>query len=177
MLKNYWLKVLFLLGLLALVGCLPAPAPVLDISKTDTEFCMTQEGLEKIQQEYFNKGIAAGCPFDVKLNNPTYAQLQQFLKDNKALTECQGNCVERAIDLNDAADEAGWNSYVVLLNDMSGKGHVITAFNTKDKGLIYIEPQTLWEVKVEKNFDYSENYRSHGWNFPPFVIEQIGVLR
>ena len=170
---------LFLLGLLAL-GCVPAPAPDLgiDLSKPGAELCMTVDGLQAEKDKAFAAGQLAGCKADVVLMNPTYSQLQKFLTDNQALKMCEGNCIDHVRDLAEAANRAGWEMDIVLLNFKEGPtGHVLGAFQTKDKGIVFIESQTLWEVKVAIGYDYALNFTQHNWDFPPSKIRQVGIIR
>lgn len=175
MASKLWLIAVIALVLVGSLVCLPTHLDTddvgIDLSKAEGTVCISVEEYQQL------KG-GATCRFDVELCYPTYAQLQQFLKDNNALTLCEGNCVDHAVDLSECAFKNGWAMYIVLLNAEEIKtGHVIGAFHTKDKGLIFIEPQTLWEVKVEIGYDYSQNFKSHNWDFPTFTIKQIGILK
>lgn len=169
------------------LGCVPAPAPDLgiDLSKPDAELCMTVDGLQAEKDKAFAAGQLAGCKADVVLNNPTYSQLQQFLTDHQTLTMCEGNCIDHVRDLAEAANRAGWEMDIVLLNfEETGTGHVLGAFQTKDKGIVFIESQTLWVVTVAIGYDYVLNYTSRNWSFsakdgfqPAYTIKQIGIIR
>lgn len=164
-------------------GCLSAPATPLEVTDIDlkldngTEICTTVEYLDAMKAEAYKAGQLSGCQADIVLSNPTYTQLQQFLADNQALRMCEGDCIDHTIDLNEAAIKDGYAMLVVLLNGHeAGTGHVIGAFQT-DKGLIFIESQTLWEVEVKVGKDYADNFHKHGWDFPTLVIKKIGILR
>ncbi len=178
-------RILLLLSLLVVcAGCFPAPPQALTAKSislgdnTTAEICTTVVQLEAMKVQAYESGRLAGCKADIVLNNPTYAQLQQFLKDNQTLTMCEGNCVERTKNLAECAFNYGWEMYVVLLNaEEEYTGHVIGAFQTKDKGMVFIESQTLWEMKVELGYDYSLNWKAHNWSFPKFTIKQIGIIR
>ena len=108
--------------------------------------------------------------YAVQLDNPTYVQMVEFLKRD-ACERCGENCVDRAECLVKSAYAAGYECYVVTLNDTDGNGHVIVAFNTTDRGFIYIEPFYDLEVTVEIGKDYGEQL-----NEPGFIVEQIGVF-
>ncbi len=181
---------LLLLALVVLAGCSSAKPPLntddIGVSlDTNSEMCMTVDGYKADMAKSFAAGQLAGCKADIVLNNPTYAQLQQFLKDNQTLTKCEGNCVQRTEDLSNCAVANGWEMYVVLLNfKETGTGHVLGAFQTKDKGMVFVEAQTLWIVKVELGYDYAQNFLSHNWSFGvkdgvqgTFTIKQIGIFR
>ncbi len=166
---------LFLLGMVVLVGC-SAPTRTVP-SIPPGEFCMTAEGLQRELDKSYKAG-QLDCNANVVLRNPTCEELCKFLKDNEALTRCDGNCIDHTINLSEAAYKAGYQMYVVIMNAKElGQGHVIGAFNTKDAGMVFIESQTLWEVKVESGFNYAENYRIRGRSFPEFTIIQIGIFK
>jgi len=163
-------------------GCLPATIPDVDLKLEPGTICMTVDGLQAEKDKSFAEGKKAGqlagCKADVVLMNPTYAQLRKFLAANQTLTMCEGNCVDRTKNLSEAAVRNGWEMYVVLMNaEETGTGHVIGAFQTKDKGMIFVESQTLWEVKVDIGYDYSINFTKNNWSFPQFTIKQIGLFQ
>ncbi len=186
-LRRFAILLSFLLVVLA--GC--APATRLNPKDIDFELkpgaiCTTIEALQAEKDKAFTAGQLAGCKADVVLMNPTYAQLQKFLIDNKNLTMCEGhNCVDFTFNLAECAYDNGWEMFVVLLNfKETGSGHVLGAFQTTDKGMVFIESQTLWVVKVELGYDYALNYTSRNWSFgakdgvqPAYTIKQIGIFR
>ncbi len=101
-------------------------------------------------------------------NNPTFAEMIAFLNSNKV--NWQGysanyDCADFACDLQREAYENGIRCAFVGI-DYSVNGHAIVAFDTTDKGLIYIEPQLDLPVKVEVGTKYASWFRG-----PNYVID------
>ena len=81
----------------------------------------------------------------IELKNPTFEELQAFIaKDstnkNKWMTNAY-ECRHFASELCNNARDASLNCAFVLLCYNHGQ-HAVVAFDTVDKGLVYIEPQT-----------------------------------
>jgi len=122
-----------------------------------------QRGLE----ECTSKPIASNC-----LRNPTFVQLMEFLRQDPC-DRCAGNCVDRATCLAINIQEAGFEAYTVLLNDVDGNGHVILGFQTTDKGFVYVEPAYDMVVRVELGKDYAKQLGDP----KPFILRQIGIIQ
>ena len=79
------------------------------------------------------------------LKNPTFQELKDFiLKDPTSRNTFVPNkyeCRNFAIDVKNNADTAGLRCAFVLLCYNNGQ-HSVVAFNTTDRGMVYIEPQT-----------------------------------
>jgi hypothetical protein len=77
--------------------------------------------------------------------NPTFEELKDFiLKDTTSRNTFvlnQYECRHFATDVNNNADAAGLRCAFVLLCYQNGQ-HAVVAFDTTDRGMIYIEPQT-----------------------------------
>ncbi|MBI2850281.1 MAG: hypothetical protein HYX80_04465 [Chloroflexi bacterium] len=107
------------------------------------------EGFDKGYSKGYeiSKKSAAGEPVSrlVETHNPTYSELMAFLAedktDGKPYIEGEYVCFEYAAELNNNADVRGLQAaYVRLRSD--DWGHAVVAFETVDKGLIFIEPQS-----------------------------------
>ena len=87
----------------------------------------------------------------VKTHNPTYAEMMDFLAhDNTHLKPYIDGvyvCFDYAADMNNNADAAGIQAAYVRLRS-NDWGHAVVAFQTTDRGLIFIEPQSNAEVKL-----------------------------
>jgi hypothetical protein len=77
--------------------------------------------------------------------NPTFKEVKDFiLKDTTSRNQYVENkyeCRHFATDVNNNADAVGIRCAFVLLCYRSGQ-HAVVGFDTTDKGMIYIEPQT-----------------------------------
>ena len=92
----------------------------------------------------------------IGVHDPSFDEMIAFLNSNKV--NWQGyrenyDCLQFACDLQRESFEQGIRSAVVLI-DFSTNGHVIVAFETTDKGLIYIEPQSDLPIRFEIGAKY-----------------------
>jgi hypothetical protein len=111
--------------------------------------------------EEFEKGRLEGYETaltrEVSLRNPTYEELRDFLAQDKtnlnAYVPGKYVCVDFAADLNNNAEAAGIRAgytWLVYRYINGGKwANFVNAFQTTDKGLIFIDPQTDREVNIE----------------------------
>jgi hypothetical protein len=80
-----------------------------------------------------------------ELRNPTFKEMKEFiLKDTtsqKPFITNKYECRHFATDVNNNADAAGLRCAFALLCYTNGQ-HAVVAFETTDRGLIFIEPQT-----------------------------------
>ncbi|MFC1933887.1 hypothetical protein ACFLWC_02800 [Chloroflexota bacterium] len=101
----------------------------------------------------YGEGMEAGLGHDYTLRDPTYAEAVSFLREDKTdeneyIEDTYGVyvCSHFARDVCNNAEERGLRCAVVELRFLE-QGHVIIAFDTIDKGLVYFE--TLTDGKVE----------------------------
>ena len=108
----------------------------------------------------YNNGVIAGIGTGYDLRDPTYSEMKLFLKeddtDKNAYVDGSYTCTDYAADLNNNAAQAGYNAAYTYIEYPDGTGHAIAAFQTVDKGLIFIEPQYDEEVQVVMGSSYSE---------------------
>ncbi len=74
--------------------------------------------------------------------------------EDKNYTEGKYECVNFAKDVNNNAESNALRCAFVKIRFNSGETHSLVAFNTTDKGLIHIEPQTDQEVNLTIGKDY-----------------------
>lgn len=87
----------------------------------------------------------------VRLRNPTYSELQEFLagdetNSNEYITG-EYTCFDFAAELNNSADASGIRAAYVRLRAKEW-AHAVVAFETVDRGLIFIEPQSDRDVDL-----------------------------
>src|SRR3990172_7856841 len=128
----------------------------------DTTFL---EAREQAFDEGYSKGFeiskesTAAKPVSrlVKMHNPTYDELMQFLAadktDENPYIEGEYVCFEYAADMNNNADAIGIQAAYVRLRS-NDWGHAVVAFHTVDRGLIFIEPQSDAPVELVKGKPY-----------------------
>jgi len=89
--------------------------------------------------------------------NPTYEELQEFLEedttDSNKYIPGEYVCLHFAAHLDNNAEEKGLRCGFVFLKHSSPNGgvygHFMNCFQTTDRGLVYINPETDREVNVE----------------------------
>jgi len=95
----------------------------------------------------------------VQLRNPTFEEVKDFiLKDPVSRNKFVLNkyeCRHFATDVNNNADAAGIRCAFVLLCYKYGQ-HAVVAFETTDRGMIYIEPQTDAAIEPVVGGKYQE---------------------
>ena len=93
----------------------------------------------------------------ITLKNPTFEEVKDFiLKDPTSRNEFvfnQYECRHFATEVNNNADTAGLRCAFVLLCFHRGQ-HAVIAFDTVDRGLVYIEPQTDATIRPEVDGNY-----------------------
>jgi hypothetical protein len=93
------------------------------------------------------------------LQNPTYQEMKDFLSkdtaDSKTYIEGKYTCTDFAAEVNNNAEDQGIRCAVVYIV-YPDTGHSIVAFETTDKGLIFIEPQYDKEVTLTIGKSYSK---------------------
>lgn len=87
----------------------------------------------------------------IKLRNPTYMELQAFLgqdqTNNRRFVRGEYVCFDFAAALNNNAEASGIRAAYVRIRSREW-AHAIAAFETVDKGLVFIEPQSDREVRL-----------------------------
>jgi hypothetical protein len=115
--------------------------------------------------EGYSRGLASGT----KWVDPTYHEMLVFLSND--LTNCLVYhdptfvCTDFAATLSKNAYKLGWRCFSVILyfnypSSTSG-AHGINAFNTTDKGLVYVEPQDdcIMNVRIGQPYWNKSMYR------------------
>jgi hypothetical protein len=94
------------------------------------------------------------------LADPSYAEMKAFLEqDETSEQEYLRNeyiCVDFAANVKANAAEEGIRCAYVVIEYLGTNGHAIVAFDTTDRGLVYIEPQFDWDVELEIGRRYYE---------------------
>lgn len=87
----------------------------------------------------------------VKLHNPTYVELQEFLSRDQTDTHLfisgEYVCFDFAAALNNNAEASGIRAAYVRIRSKEWS-HAVVAFETVDKGLIFVEPQSDKDIEL-----------------------------
>jgi len=94
------------------------------------------------------------------LRDPSYQEMKNFLEqDETSEQEYLRNeyiCVDFAANVKANAAKEGIRCVYVVIEYLGTTGHAIVAFDTTDRGLVYIEPQFDWDVELEIGRRYYE---------------------
>ena len=87
------------------------------------------------------------------LRDPSYQEMEDFLALDKTseqeYVESEYICVDFTAAVKENAAKEGIRCAYVAIEYRGGSGHAIAAFDTTDRGLVFIEPQFNWEVEPE----------------------------
>ncbi len=110
------------------------------VSQLEDNLENTQSRLTTVKSEL--QELRDGSRFE--LHNPTYNEVRNFIQedetDENEYIKDEYVCVDFASDVNNNAQEEGIRTAFVDIRFESG-AHAILAFQTVDRGLIYVEPQ------------------------------------
>ena len=108
----------------------------------------------------YQSGVIAGAGSGYDLRNPTYHEIKQFLAQDRTdankYVEGEYVCSDFAADVNNNAEGQGLRCALVETKYPEGRGHALVAFQTVDRGLVFIEPQYDDEVTIELGRSYAE---------------------
>ena len=129
-----------------------------------------QGGYKDGYKEGYKVGAVEGAGSGYSLRNPTYHELMEFLErdptdGNEYLTDVY-TCVDFTTDLNNNAEDAGLRAGYVYMEYPGDRAHSIAAFETVDRGIVFIEPQFDDEVTVVVGNSYSED---NGYEDPDYI--------
>jgi hypothetical protein len=126
------------------------------------------EGYNQGKDEGYQAGYEAGykpapeqeTSSGYAIHNPTYQEMKTFLAqdttNSKTYAEDEYVCVDFAAAVNNNAEAEGIRCATVDIFHPEGYGHTIVAFETTDRGLIFIEPQFDREVELVVGKSYSQ---------------------
>ena len=87
------------------------------------------------------------------LRDPSYQEMMAFLTQVETSEQeyfrNQYICVDFAANVKANAAEEGIRCAYVVIEYLGTTGHAIVAFDTTDRGLVYVEPQFDWDVEPE----------------------------
>ncbi len=141
-------------------------AQTYDVGYQETYSEAYDKGYDKGYEIGLETGSKEGVARRVELSNPTHKEMREFLARDKTDTNpfITGEYVsfDFAVELNTNAELEGIRAAFVTVI-FSEKRHGIVAFETIDKGLIFIEPQTDREAELVIGESY---WRSVGGTSP-----------
>ena len=118
-----------------------------------------QDGYGEAYHKGYSKGYEIGrgssskeaAAYRVELHNPTYKEVIDFLAgdktDSNPFIKGEYVCFDFAAELNNNAEASGIRAAYVRIRAREW-GHAIVAFETVDRGLVFIEPQSDKDVPL-----------------------------
>jgi hypothetical protein len=138
--------------------------------------------VSKLKTEFNLKLTELDTKYPVKYKRATYKEIIDFLAvdDTNLITE--GNCMDFTRTLLSRAHSRFFASYPVVVNFKYGGAHAFVAFDTSDKGMVFIEPQTDEIVQnkvVVVGGDYSSYLCKTGSVscMAKSIISQVGIFK
>lgn len=132
-----------------------------NLASKETELKLSQDSMSSVQSTLSNlqtnyDRMAAGYAYVFK--DPSYAQMKAFVAadktDHNTYNAATYNCVNFSNDLITNAAKQGIRAAYVNIDFPDSSGHSIVAFNTTDKGFVYIESQDDDEVNLRVGAHY-----------------------
>jgi len=154
-----------------------------------------QSSFQSVGEEFFDPSItkqelpyskAAGsqvCLVNYKnATDPTWDEAIAFLQsdntDEQSYNEDEFVCADFAEMLHNNAEVSGIKAAYVGVDFVEGEGHALTAFNTTDKGLIYVDCTSGFSSPVIAELTDSEEGRACVHDKIAYVVEgnEYGVI-
>ena len=127
-----------------------------ELGTAEIELSRTEEFVESLEATLSNLQVnydRLTTGYGYVLRDPSYQEMKDFLaRDETSRQEYvpgEYTCVDFAKDVKANAAEEGIRCVYVIIEYRGGGGHAIVAFDTTDRGLVYVEPQFDWEVEPE----------------------------
>ncbi len=117
----------------------------------DGEIAGLASGYEGAFPDGFADGREVGLSTLVGLHDPTYFEMRSFVLTDRTSTTVydldNNNCMDYSTIVINNAEAAGIRAAIVLIEyepylGVESPGHAIVAFDTTDRGLVFVEPQS-----------------------------------
>jgi hypothetical protein len=174
--KKFWLAIV-ILAIVAITSLVATAWVLSELNRTRSSLLLVDDELEATQAEFATIEIALNASkelvesledtlsnlqvnyarltvgYGYVLRDPSYQAMKDFLKQDETseqeYLESEYACVDFAADVKANAAKEGLRCAYVAIEYLGRIGHAIVAFDTTDRGLVYIEPQFDWEVEPE----------------------------
>ena len=141
---------------------------------------ITQENKEKYNISDENLNLLKKIEKRI-IHNPTYEEALDFIKKDQTDEEnydyLNHNCYHFSKKLNNNAEEKGLRCGLVKITMNGPTPHAINVFDTTNKGLLFIEPQTdeIVNLSIGKNYwteclSYDKDYGTE------WIIKDINIF-
>ncbi len=150
-----------------------------DVSYQEAYSEAYDKGYDKSYEIRLETGSKEGVATRVELSNPTHKEMREFLArdktDSNPFISGEYVCSDFTAQVNSNAEASGIRAAYVRIRGEKW-AHAVVAFETVDRGLIFIEPQSDKEVKlvIGKPFPwYSVGAVSALTSYDPITETQI----
>ncbi len=134
-----------------------------ELTAVEIELNASKELVESLEDTISNLQVNYSrltTGYGYMLRDPSYQEMKAFLEqDETSEQEYLRNeyiCVDFAANVKANAAKEGIRCAYVVIEYLGTTGHAIVAFDTTDRGLVYIEPQFDWDVEPEIGRRYYE---------------------
>ncbi len=134
-----------------------------ELTAVEIELNASKELVESLEDTISNLQVNYSrltTGYGYMLKDPSYQEMKAFLEqDETSEQEYLRNeyiCVDFAANVKANAAKEGIRCAYVVIEYLGTTGHAIVAFDTTDRGLVYIEPQFDWDVEPEIGRRYYE---------------------
>ena len=174
--KKFWLAIV-ILAIVAITSLVATAWVLNELNRTQNSLLLIDDDLEAAQAELATVEIELNASkelvesledtlsnlqvnyarlttgYGYVLRDPSYQEMKDFLKQDETseqeYSESEYVCVDFTADVKANAAKEGLRCAYVAIEYLGRIGHAIVAFDTTDRGLVYIEPQFDWEVEPE----------------------------
>lgn len=136
------------------------------LTGTESELAASQALVQSLDEVIANLEVnydRLTSGYGYVLRDPTYREVMEFLAEDdtsgREYADGRYTCVDFAASVKANAAKEGIRCAYVVLEYRGGAGHAIVAFDTTDRGLVFVEPQFDWEVEPEVDRRYYQCVR------------------
>ena len=127
-----------------------------ELAGVEFELNVSKDLVESLEDTLYNLQInydRLTTGYGYVLRDPSYQEMKDFLKQDETSEQeylrDEYICVDFAANVKANAAMEGVRCAYVVIEYLGTTGHAIVAFDTTDRGLVYIEPQFDWDVEPE----------------------------
>jgi len=127
-----------------------------ELAGVEFELNVSKDLVESLEDTLYNLQInydRLTTGYGYVLRDPSYQEMKDFLKQDETSEQeylrDEYICVDFAANVKANAAREGVRCAYVVIEYLGTTGHAIVAFDTTDRGLVYVEPQFDWDVEPE----------------------------
>ncbi len=167
------LKSISLLITAAVIATAIITSPILNAPTASANPSIDEAYMKGYREGYIN-GTRDGVGTGYNIRDPTYTEMKAFIASD--LTDLNTynintyNCYDYTRDVCNNAFSHGFRAGSVYI-EFAQRAHGLVCFDTVDRGLVFIEPQTDDEVNVAVGVHYYEQAGFGAQGFDDTIVE------